>query len=856
MARPSPPRRAFNWSPGSIHTLTLASPQGTGGTSYVFANWSDAGAQTHTVTAPSTTVTYTANFTTEYLLTATAAPAAGGSISASPSAVNGFYASGTSVQLTATANPGYQFTGWSGDLSGPTNPQTITMAALHNVTANFAALTPVTVATVPAGLQVIVDGSTVITPQVFQWLPGSSHAFSITSPQAAATGVRAVFASWSDSGAQSHSIVTPASAASYTASFTSQYLLTATATPAAGGIVAASPTSTDGYYNSGVPVQLTAQPVTGYELISWSGDLGGAANPQSLIMNQPHTVAATFAAPVSITVATVPAGIPVLVDGLAATAPQTYSWLPGSSHSLGVSSPQGTNPRYVFSTWSDSGAAAHTITVPASAATYTATWAAQYLLTAAPSPAAGGSIAASPSSTDGYYAAGTSVQLLASAASGYQFTGWSGDLTGMADPQSITMSASHTVTASFIAVSSITIGSSPAGLQATVDGTAITTPQTFQWQVGSSHTIAAVSPQGANGTRDEFLNWSDGGGQSHNITVPAAPTTYQVAYIVQYLLTTAASPAAGGKVTSSPSSADGYYNSGAAVQLTATASTGYQLTSWSGALSGTGNPQSVTMSAPLNVTAAFGAGPNPITVNTSPGGLAVIVDGVTVTAPQVFNWTPNSTHTLSVASPQAGTNLRNVFASWSDSGAQTHSIAAPSSAATYTAAFVTQYPLAIAASPSIGGTVSANPTSADGYYNSGASVQLTATANSGYRFSNWVGDLAGTVDPQAIVMTAAHIATANFSTFVTSGLAFYPVTPCRVVDTRYGSGTLRRPHPGGRKHPHLPPPCGRLQYSLYRAGLFAERDGSPAGHSQLPDHLAHRPDPALRVDAEFGRLAP
>ena len=47
------------------------------------------------------------------------------------------YAAGTVVQLTANANYGYHFTGWSGDLSGTANPATITMNGNKNVTANF-----------------------------------------------------------------------------------------------------------------------------------------------------------------------------------------------------------------------------------------------------------------------------------------------------------------------------------------------------------------------------------------------------------------------------------------------------------------------------------------------------------------------------------------------------------------------------------------------------------------------------------------------------------------------------------------------------------------------------------------------
>jgi uncharacterized repeat protein (TIGR02543 family) len=52
------------------------------------------------------------------------------------------YGYGTVVTLAATPAAGYTFSGWSGDLSGATNPITITMTGNKTVTATFAAPTP------------------------------------------------------------------------------------------------------------------------------------------------------------------------------------------------------------------------------------------------------------------------------------------------------------------------------------------------------------------------------------------------------------------------------------------------------------------------------------------------------------------------------------------------------------------------------------------------------------------------------------------------------------------------------------------------------------------------------------------
>jgi hypothetical protein len=47
---------------GSSNTVSAVTPQTKGGKSYQFISWSDGGAQTHTITAPTTTATYSARF--------------------------------------------------------------------------------------------------------------------------------------------------------------------------------------------------------------------------------------------------------------------------------------------------------------------------------------------------------------------------------------------------------------------------------------------------------------------------------------------------------------------------------------------------------------------------------------------------------------------------------------------------------------------------------------------------------------------------------------------------------------------------------------------------------------------------
>src|SRR5204862_521142 len=66
---------------------------------------------------------------------------------------------------------------------------------------------------------------------------------------------------------------------------------------------------------------------------------------------------------------------------------------------------------------------------------------------------------------------------------------------------------------------------------------------------------------------------------------------------------------------------------------------------------------------PANVTALAR-----MTVTTNPPGLSITVDGLSLIAPQSFNWAPGSSHTIGATSPQGSGGSREVFASWSDGG--------------------------------------------------------------------------------------------------------------------------------------------------------------------------------------------
>jgi uncharacterized protein (TIGR03437 family) len=184
----------------------------------------------------------------------------------------------------------------------------------------------------------------------------------------------------------------------------------------------------------------------------------------------------------------------------------------------------------------------------------------------------------------------------------------------------------------------------------------------------------------------------------------------------------------------------------------------------------------------------------PVAVATNPAGLAMVVDGASQTSPQAFDWAGGTSHSIAVTSPQTGAGARYAFANWSDGGGQSHSVTVPSSAVTYTANFAAQYQLTMATSPPAGGTVTADPVSADGYYNSGSSIQVTAKANPGYQFDKWGGDVAGSANPQALAMSAARNLTAVFIaagpaiSSVVDGASGQPVIAPNSFVSIYGSG--------------------------------------------------------------------
>ena len=95
------------------------------------------------------------------------------------------------------------------------------------------------------------------------------------------------------------------------------------------------------------------------------------------------------------------------------------------------------------------------------------------------------------------------------------------DASGATDVETVQLQP-QTVVLSFATI--------PSGLQLSVNATMQATPFTRTVIVGSTNSVSAPSPQTLGATSYDFVSWSDGGAQTHNVVAPASPSTLTAAY--------------------------------------------------------------------------------------------------------------------------------------------------------------------------------------------------------------------------------------------------------------------------------------------------------------------------------------
>jgi hypothetical protein len=323
------------------------------------------------------------------------------------------------------------------------------------------------------------------------------------------------------------------------------------------------------------------------------------------------------------------------------------------------------------------------------------------------------------------------------------------------------------------------------------------------------------------------------------------------------LLTVATTPAQGGAISVNPGSASGFYDPSATVQVTATPSAGFVFSGFSGALNGTANPQMLSMSSPGSVTANFTCtygfttlGGAPLTSINAPAtgmnGTIVLVAGASC------NWTIGANPNFVTVQPPYGTGQTTisftVLPNNGDARSSTISAAGVSVIVNQAAGnivvstalrFIAVTPCRVVdtrnASGAFGGPALSGGTSRDFIIPNGAcGIPSTAQAYSlnvavvppgalGY-LTMWpaalIRPLVATLNSDGRVKSNAAIVPAGtggaVSVFAsnttdvvldingyfvpatnTSALAFYPLTPCRVSDTRNANGPFGGPYISG-----------------------------------------------------------
>jgi uncharacterized protein (TIGR03437 family) len=352
----------------------------------------------------------------------------------------------------------------------------------------------------------------------------------------------------------------------------------------------------------------------------------------------------------------------------------------------------------------------------------------------------------------------------------------------------------------------------PAGLTMIVDGTRYTSPQVFSWGAGSSHTVAVDTVQQSGSaitpTQNSFVRWTDGGGASHTFvassTLTAIAAEFQQSYKVQV-----STLSGNGTVTLEPASADGYYLSGTKVRVTATPGAGYSFYRWNLA---TTDPEAfgygiaaesmlIEVRGSVNFQGQF-TNQFMTSIESTPPGADILIDGVPYYTPARFqSFTPGTTHTLGVTSPQSLTSDSRInFTGWEDGSLSTsRSVTIGSTPGTYRANFSKQYFLSY--DWTNGGSVAPNPGSTDGYYDEGSRVTLTAVPRGTQSLQYWLGDATSGGSTQSVVLDRSKFLFAVFGNgtgFRTTNAASYQsstafdvpgsaVAPLEIV-TIFGTG--------------------------------------------------------------------
>jgi YVTN family beta-propeller protein len=235
--------------------------------------------------------------------TLTLATIGSGSITAQPGSATGRYDAGTVVALTATPDPGFRFTSWSGACSG-SGACSVTMDAATSVTATFTAQYVLALTTIgsgsivaqPAPMAGKYDAGTVVTLTA---TPASGSQFSGWSGACSGSNATCSVAMDATKSVTATFIVPPPPPAQFTLTLNTVGNGTIAAQPAplseaANAVRRVQSAPVVGKYNAGIIVTLTPMPTAGSQFSGWSGACSGSNATCHVTMNAARSVTATF----------------------------------------------------------------------------------------------------------------------------------------------------------------------------------------------------------------------------------------------------------------------------------------------------------------------------------------------------------------------------------------------------------------------------------------------------------------------------------------------------------------------------------------------------------------------------------
>jgi M6 family metalloprotease-like protein len=344
-----------------------------------------------------------------------------------------------------------------------------------------------------------------------------------------------------------------------------------------------------------------------------------------------------------------------------------------------------------------------------------------------------GSVAKSPDKTT--YTYGEVVTLTATADAGWTFSTWSSDLTGSTNPTTITMNGSKSVTATF------TQNEYALTLNKVGSGSVTADPVKSTYHYGDSVQLTATADAGWT-----FSTWDGGLGATNPVAITIDGDKTVTATFTQNEYALTLNKVGSGSVTADPVKAAYHY--GDSVQLTATADAGWTFSTWSGDLTGSTNPTTITMNGSKSVTATFTQNEYALTLNKVGSG--------SVTADPVKAAYHYGDSVQLTATADAGWT----FSTWDGGLGTANPVALTIEGGRTVTATFTQNEYTLTLNKVGSGSVAADP--AKGTYHYGDSVQLTATADAGWTFSTWSGDLSGSDNPATLTIDGNKSVAANF----------------------------------------------------------------------------------------------